>query len=238
MPVYGSSLVLPSPDDFGRQALMAKDQGFAGYKLHPPGDYNTDLAAHRAAREAVGPDFPLMSDPVAAYTPDEALRMGRELERLGYLWFEEPLPDEDFFALKELTRALDIPICGTEVLAKHPQSVATCLAERVVDLVRADVSWSGGITATMKTAHLAEAFGTNCEIHTAIYHPLELVNLHCCAAIKNCRYFELLLPLELFSFGLKAPIRIEEGHAILPEGPGLGIDLDWDLIDNSTFEVL
>ena len=56
-------------------------------------------------------------------------------------------------------------------------------------MVRADVSWSGGITATMKTAHLAESFGVQCEIHTAIYHPLELVNLHCCAAIQKFRIF-------------------------------------------------
>ena len=49
-------------------------------------------------------------------------------------------------------------------------------------MVRADVSWSGGITATMKTAHLAESFGVQCEIHTAIYHPLELSEpaLLCC----------------------------------------------------------
>lgn len=238
VPVYGSSLVLPEPADYGRQASMVKEQGLAAYKLHPPGTYAFDLAAHRAAREAVGPDFPLMSDPVAAYTTDEALRMGRELERLGYLWFEEPLPDENFHGLKELTRALDIPICGAEVLAKHPYSVAECIAQRVVDIVRADVSWSGGITAVMKTAHLAEAFGVPCEVHTAIYHPLELVNLHCCAAIQNCRFFELLLPLDTFAFGLAEPIRIEEGQAVLPEGPGLGIELDWDLIDNCTFAVL
>ena len=71
------------------------------------------------------------------------------------------------------------------MIAKHPYSVAECISTRVVDMVRADVSWSGGITATMKTAHLAESFGVQCEIHTAIYHPLELVNLHCCAAIKK-----------------------------------------------------
>lgn len=238
VPVYGSSLVLPTPEDYGRQALATKERGWAGYKLHPPGALPFDLAAHRAARAAVGPDFALMSDPVAAYTEDEALRMGRELERLGYLWFEEPLPDENFHGLKELTRALDIPICGTEVLAKHPYSVAECIASRVVDMVRADVSWSGGITAVIKTAHLAEAFGVPCEVHTAIYHPLELVNLHCCAAIRNCRFFELLLPTEYFDFGLAAPIRIEDGHAVLPDGPGLGIDLDWDLIEDTTFAVL
>ena len=131
---------------------------------------------------------------------------------------------------------LDIPIIGTEVIAKHPYSVAECISTRVVDMVRADVSWSGGITATMKTAHLAESFGVQCEIHTAIYHPLELVNLHCCAAIKNSEFFEVLVPYDYFDFGLKDKIKVENGSAQLPSKPGLGIELDWDFIDNTTFK--
>jgi L-alanine-DL-glutamate epimerase-like enolase superfamily enzyme len=50
--------------------------------------------------------------------------------------------------------------------------------------------------------------------------------------------FELLLPMSHYSFGLAEPIRIENGCAVLPDGPGLGIDLDWNMIDNSTYGVL
>ena len=50
----------------------------------------------------------------------------------------------------------------------------------------------------MKTAHLAESFGVKCELHTTIYHPLEVVNLHCCCAISNCEFFELLVPPLLY----------------------------------------
>ena len=74
----------------------------------------------------------------------------------------------------------------------------------------------------------------NCELHTTIFHPLELVNLHLCGAIRNCSYFELLWPIETFDFGLATPIEIQDGTAQLPETPGLGSDLDWDLIDNAT----
>ena len=144
------------------------------------------------------------------------------------------MPDENIPALRELTRQLDIAVVGTEVIAKHPYSVAECIATNVVDAVRADVSWSGGVTAVLKTAHLAEAFNVNCEIHSAIFHPLELVNLHICAAVKNCTYLELLYPVEDFAFGLSEPLPIENGIAVLPDGPGLGRDLDWDLIENAT----
>ena len=238
VPVYGSSLLLPTAEDYAKQALLIKDRGWKAYKPHTPGDPKIDLEIYTACRSAVGDDFKLMSDPVAAYTFEQALRIGRALERLGYYWFEEPLFDESHHALRELARTLDIPICGGEVLNKHPYSLAEAISTRVYDIVRADPSWSGGITAVMKTAHLAESFGVQCELHTTIYHPLELVNLHCCAAVRNSEFFELLVPDENYAFGLAEPIRIEEGFAILPEGPGLGIDLDWNLIDNSTFAVL
>jgi L-alanine-DL-glutamate epimerase-like enolase superfamily enzyme len=238
VPIYGSSLVLESPQAYAEQADSVRGQGWAAYKLHPPGDYAFDLEAYRLAREAVGPGFTLMADPVASHNHQSALRMGRELERLGYYWFEEPLFDADLYGLKKLREKLDIPICGTEVLPGAHYATAQCLAERCVDIVRTDASWKGGVTAVMKTAHLAEAFGVQCEVHTAILAPLELVNLHCCAAIQNCEFFEVLLPREHFEFGLVAPIEVEGGEAVLPQAPGLGIELDWDFIENSTISVL
>ena len=102
VPVYASSFVLDTPEDYARQALEAKTHRWHAYKLHPPGRVDLDLAAYRACREAVGPDFKLMADPVAAYSYEEALRVGRELERLNYYWFEEPLPDTNFHGLRKL----------------------------------------------------------------------------------------------------------------------------------------
>lgn len=239
VPVYCSSLVLPDEDAYVAEALAVKAAGMKGYKIHPPGrNLDEDIEIHRAVRKAVGDDYVLMADPVQAYTLEEAIRFGRECEKLGYLWLEEPLPDEAFGALRELTRVLDIPVVGTEVIAKHPYSIAECMATQVVDVVRADPSWTGGITGTLKTAGLAEAFHANCELHTTIMHPLELVNLHLNGAVANSSYLELLWPMENFDFGLKQPLPIKDGIATMPEGPGLGIELDWDFIDNTTFETL
>ena len=208
VPVYASSLVLADAEAYATEARAVQAAGMKAYKIHPPGrKLAEDIEIHRAVRDAVGPEFTLMSDPVAPYTLEEAVRLGRVLEELDYLWLEEPLPDEAFGALRELTRVLDIPVVGTEVLPKHPYSVAECISSRVVDAVRADPSWSGGITGTLKTAHLAEAFHMNCELHTTIFHPLELVNLHLNGAIGNSSYLELLWPTEPFSFGLNSPCR-------------------------------
>jgi L-alanine-DL-glutamate epimerase-like enolase superfamily enzyme len=235
VPVYASSLMLPDADAYADEARAVRDAGMKAYKIHPPGRaLEEDIEIHRSVRQAVGPDFDLMSDPVAAYSLEEAIRFGRELEQLGYLWLEEPLPDENFSALRELTRVLDIPIVGTEVLPKHPYSVAECVASRVVDAVRADVSWTGGVTGALKTARLAEAFHMKCELHTTIFHPLELVSLHLNGAVSNSTYLELLWPTSSFDFGLTNLLPIENGIASMPEAPGLGAELDWDMIDNAT----
>jgi L-alanine-DL-glutamate epimerase-like enolase superfamily enzyme len=235
VPTYASSMILQHPSDYADEALRAKAEGLRAYKLHTPGlDIEEDLETHRLVREAVGPGFTLMSDPVSMYNLEQSIRFGRELERLGYYWLEETMYDEDVHALRELTRTLEIPVVGTEVLAKHPYSVAEVISTRVVDRVRADVSWTGGVTGVMKTARLAEAFGVNCEIHTAIFHPMEVVNLHCAAAIKNCDFFEVLYPLENFAFGLKGKLPISDGYATPPSGPGLGMEIDWDDVENCT----
>lgn len=239
VPVYASSLVLPNADAYAKEACDVRDAGLKAYKIHPPGrSLEEDIEIHRAVRQAVGPEFGLMSDPVAAYSLEEAVRFGRALEELNYLWLEEPLPDENFAALRELTRILDIPVVGTEVLAKHPYSVAECISTRVVDAVRADVSWTGGISGALKTAHLADAFHMKCELHTTIFHPLELVNLHVNGAVANSSYFEMLWPTSNFDFGLTTPLPIENGLAHMPETPGLGAKLDWELIENATIAKL
>ena len=111
VPIYGSSLVLGSPEAYAKEALEYKKRGFNAYKLHPPGKYDFDLEAHIAVRNAVGDNFKLMSDPVAPYTFEEALRFGRELEKLNYHWYEEPLYDENFRLVGVLSGGPDVP-CG------------------------------------------------------------------------------------------------------------------------------
>jgi L-alanine-DL-glutamate epimerase-like enolase superfamily enzyme len=227
--------VLDGVEDYVAEALAVKARGLHAYKVHAAGRVDEDLQVYSAVREAVGDEFKLMCDPVAAYSFDEALRVGRVLEGLGYIWYEEPIFDSDAIGLRRLAEALDIPVVGTEVLAGSPEVIADYLSRGVVDMVRGDVSWKGGITGLLKIAGVAEAFGVQCEVHTAIYHALEAANLHALCAIPNSRYFEVLWPLEDYAFGMRGALDIDDaGIAHPPVGPGLGIELDWDLIDNAT----
>ena len=238
VPLYVSSMFLPGPEDYVKQALEVKAKGYKGYKLHPPGELGIDIECYREVRKAVGDDFNLMADPVIAYTYEQAIKAGRELEKLNYRWLEEPVLDVNTNSLRKLREKLDIPICGTEVIAGAQYSSAMSISEGFVDIVRTDVSWRGGITAVMKTAHMAEAFGVQCELHTTIYHGMEQIQLHPSLAISNCEFFETLYPFDDFEFGTTSKLNIVDGYVMAPKGEGLCIDYDWNFIDNHTIEVL
>jgi len=164
--------------------------------------------------------------------------VGRELERLGYRWFEEPVQDYDVATLSKLTRDLDIPIAAAETISGGSLLSAHYIAAGALDILRTDVSWRGGVTSVLKAAHLAEAFGMSCELHTTIYHPLELANLQCALSISNTEFFEVLYPLEPYAFGLAEPLDIRDGHIYAPSAPGIGAVYDWTAIDAATAERL
>ena len=233
---YNTTGPIADPETQAQAALAAKEAGFSAYKLHPKGGYDLDLASCKAVREALGDEMRIMSDPVATYNHQEALRMGRELEKLDYYWYEEPLMDPDIEGYVELTRRLEIPVVGTEWahgglwgLYSTPQY----LVRKAVDIVRSDVSWKGGITGLLKTFHLCEAFNVNCEVHTAMMSLMDMANLHVICSRKNCEYFEYAGPLtEGIGFGIKQPIRLDKDGCVGPsDAPGLGVAVDWDSLE-------
>ena len=232
LPVYASSNFLPSVDAYVEEALYYKSKGIKGYKAHPAGPAEFDMKVHEAVRRAVGDDFILMTDPVGDYSLDEAVRVGRHLEKLNYRWFEEPFRDFELYKYSELCRILDIPIAATETTRGCHWGVAQVIAQKAADIVRADVSWKCGITGTLKIAHLAESFGLNCEIHTTTMNYMDLVNLHVSCAIRNCKYFEYFVPEEDFMFPMSERLPIDgNGVVHVPQGPGVGADLDWELVE-------
>ena len=237
LPVYASSLFLPKTEDYVVQMESYRARGFGAYKAHPPGPWRTDMDVHDALRSAAGPKFVLMTDPVADYALEEAIRVGRHLERLNYHWFEEPFRDFELKKYAQLCAALDIPIAGTETTRGGPWGVAQAIAFGAADIVRADVSWKAGVTGTLKIAHLAEAHGLRCEVHCTTMGLMDIANLHVSCAIRNCEYFELLVPEAPFRFPMKTPYPIDaNGTAHVPTGPGLGVELDWDAIDRTCVE--
>ena len=128
-----------------------------------------------------------------------------------------------FYKYSELCRALDIPIAATETTRGCHWGVAQVIAQRAADIVRADVSWKDGITGALKIAHLAEAFGLNCEIHTTTMNYMDMANLHLAAQSKNCEYFEYFVPEDNYRLPMEGDLPIDEnGFIHVPDKPGIG----------------
>ena len=233
---YATGPKYPTPEEYVAEGLRAAAQGFKAYKLHPYGDAALDVECCRQVREVLGPDFILMSDPVGAYDFEDAMRVGRALEKLDYFWYEEPLYDYDIHNYVRLTQALDIPIAGVEWASGGHHLAAEYITRGAVDIVRSDVSWKGGFTGYLKTAHLCEAFGLNCEIHLAVHSLLNLANLHAACGVRNCRFLELTVDIDNFAI---APMTLDaEGYVHCPQEPGLGGQLDWDLLEAKTIRTV
>ena len=235
---YASSMTLPNVEAYVQQALHYKSKGYTAYKIHAWGIPDKDVEVCKAVREAVGYDMDLMFDAMG-YGHGEALRVGRELEKLSFYWYEEPVQDYDIHGYIQLSKALDIPVLGTEVIPGSIYSTPEYIVRGAVDIIRGDVLFKGGITAIKKMAALAEAFGMNMEIHTNCNPLGNAAHMHVTCSIKNCEFYEVFVPEEYFNFGVKEDIRIDdEGYAHVPQQPGLGMEIDWDSIDKWTITTL
>ena len=239
VPAYASSPVLDSAAAYAEQAQEFKARGWAAYKIHPPQSWREDIKVCEAVRAAVGPDYTLMLDSVWAYDYEAALRVGKAIEQLGYYWYEDPLADQDIYNYVKLHEKLDIPLMATEYPSAGLDSYVPWLIQRATDFLRGDVAVKGGITTMVKTAHLAEAFHMKYEVHHGGNSLNNVANLHVIMAIKNCELFEVLLPDEAQKYGLQHDLAIDQkGLIAAPTRPGLGAEIDFELIERKKLAVL
>lgn len=238
-PAYASSQILPSPTAYAEQALHYKSLHWPAYKIHPPQSWHEDIKVCEAVRKAVGDDFTLMVDPGWCYRYDEALRVGFAVDALNYYWYEDPLADQDIYNYIKLKQKLKTPIMATEYPQAGLDSYAQWIVTQATDFLRGDVAIKGGITTMIKTAHLAEAFHLNYEIHHGGNSLNNVANLHVMMAIPNAQYFEVFLPDAAHKYGLVQDIEVDgEGYVHAPSAPGLGAAIDFGLIKAKTLAVL
>jgi L-alanine-DL-glutamate epimerase-like enolase superfamily enzyme len=236
---YASSQVLEAKEAYAAEAAEFQAAGWKGYKIHPPHGPEEDIRVCEAVRRAVGDTFTLMLDSTWSYRYAEALRVGRAIERLGYLWFEDPLNEEDIYSYVKLRQKLDIPILATEYPAGDLGTYAVWLTERATDYLRGDIPNKGGLTTMLKTAHLAEAFHMTYEVHHGGNSLNNMAQLHFACAIPNTTFFEVLLPHGAHKYGVSNDIAIDgDGLAHCPTAPGIGAEIDFELIHRKRLAVL
>jgi L-alanine-DL-glutamate epimerase-like enolase superfamily enzyme len=204
------------------QAVAAKAQGFAGakVKIGKP-QLHEDVERLTAVRAAVGANFELMVDANQSFSLSEALRRARALEGLQLAWLEEPMPADQLIQHQQLCRHSPIPIAVGESLYSGGQ-FADYVQAQACHIVQVDVARVGGITPWLKVAHMAECMN----ISVCPHFLMELhVSLSC--AVPNAPWVEYIPQLDDIA---SSRLIIENGRALPPQGPGLGIEWDWDQI--------
>ncbi|MDG1306748.1 MAG: enolase C-terminal domain-like protein [Porticoccaceae bacterium] len=233
-PAYASSQILGSAEEYVEYALKYKEAGWHAYKMHPPGIAAEDISICKAVREAVGDDFRLMLDSTWSYDYPDALRVGQVIEELGFYWFEDPLKWDDIYGYEKLKQVLKIPLMATELPANGPTTYAPWLLHRATDYLRGDPALKGGLTSCLKTAHTAETFQMNYEIHHGGNSLNNVANLNLLMALPNSELFEVLLPDTAQKHGLIEDIKVDKhGMVHAPTSPGLGYEIDFDLIEHN-----
>ena len=238
VPAYASSAVLASPAEYAAEAVRFKEYGWAAYKIHPPTRWKEDIKVCEAVRRAVG-DYTIMLDSTWSYDYPAAIRVGRAIQEMGFYWYEDPLADQDIYNYTKLKQQLSIPIMATEYPQTGLDSYQPWIMEKATDYLRGDVAVKGGITTLVKTAHLAEAFRMNYEVHHGGNSLNNVANLHVIASIRNTEFFEVLLPDGAQKYGLERDITVgRDGMVRVPSGPGLGAAIDFALIERKKVAVL
>jgi L-alanine-DL-glutamate epimerase-like enolase superfamily enzyme len=227
---------LSTPAAYAEFAEDCRDAGYPAFKMHGFGDPDADIEMCRAVDEAVGDGMDLMLDPASSYdTYAETLRVGRALDEMDYFWYEDPMADggESIEMNRQLAGDLAMPTLGVEHVRGGPYSRTDHLASDALDMVRADAHLDGGITGVMKMARIAEGFGRDVELHVG-----GPAHLHCMTAIRNTNYYEhgLLHPQGvdwMVDQGfVESPEQVDaDGTVAIPDGPGLGVEIDWDLVE-------
>ncbi len=254
IPAYASTYhgdengCLCSPEAYADFAEDCAGRGFPGFKIHGWGNgpLEREIATIHAVGQRVGEKMDLMVDPACELnTWGEALKLGRACDEEEFFWLEDAYKDGGVsaFGHRKLREKLQTPFLQTEHIFGLEQHVDFIVNDGT-DFVRTGTYEDGGITGAMKVAHAAEGFGLDVEFHGG-----GLAHRHCIAAIRNTNYYELGLIGPNVSNFVSAPIYPMEyrdelesidkqGHVAVPQGPGLGVELDWDFINRKTIETV
>ncbi|MFC4357833.1 enolase C-terminal domain-like protein [Halobium salinum] len=237
---------LDGPEAYADFAEQCADMGYGGFKIHGWGgsdvarDIDREVETVRAVGERVGDELDLMIDPACEYeTFADALQVGRECDRQEFYWYEDPYRDGGIsqHAHRKLRENIDTPLLQTEHV-RGLESHTDFIDNDATDFVRADPEYDAGITGAMKIAHVAEGHGLDVEVHSP--GPAQR---HVIAAIRNANYYEMALvhpdcenttaPVYAGDYDDQLDSIDDDGTVPVPDGPGLGVEYDWDYIQNN-----
>jgi L-alanine-DL-glutamate epimerase-like enolase superfamily enzyme len=224
VPTYASGLWLQQNiDELVKDAKGFLMEGFRAMKMRiGKPRVEEDFDRVQAVRQAIGPDVGLMVDANQRFSADHAIRLGRKLEELNIIWFEEPVPAYDLEDSARVAAALDVPIAsGENIYTRY--GFRKVLEMKAADILMPDLVRVGGVTEFLKVAHMAESYDVPVTPHI---FPEE--SMHLVGAVPNSTYVE---HLPWFSPLYREKIQFQNGLIVLPERPGFGFTFDPNIIE-------
>jgi D-galactarolactone cycloisomerase len=210
-------------------------EGFKAVKLKVGFGVEEDAAVTRAVRAAIGPGIALMVDANHAFDTVAAIRLGRMIEPCDIGWFEEPVPPEDIAGYAAVKAALSIPVAGGECEFTR-FGFRDILTSRAIDIIQPDTCAAGGLSECKKIADMAEAFGVRYNPHVwgtgiAIAASLQLLAVLPTHTPNSLNPVEPILEFDRTEHPIRQailtqPIEHEDGIVRVPDGHGLGIEID------------
>lgn len=201
-----------------------------------------DLERVAAIREAIGDEMGLFVDANHAYNAHTAIRIGRGLEKYGVLFFEEPVPPEDRAGYRRVRETLGIAIAGGECEFTR-YGFRDLISEGCVDIIQPDICVSGGFSEFIKIQALASSYGVAVIPHVWGSGIALATALHALAAIPPFPHTANPIPFQnepVVEFDrnpnplrddlLKTRIELVDGRVSVPQGAGLGIEIDEDVL--------
>lgn len=231
---YASSVMVS--DDMEATASKLLAQGFRIIKIKIGNGLKTDIQRVSQLRKLVGPDVAIVTDVNFIYMEDEAEALSRRLVDYDVVWLEEPVVPENREGYIRLSRKPGVALAGGE--SEFVASEFTDLiASGAVKYVQPDVTRAGGITECRKIALLADAFHSRYAPHVGFSGIVCVAaSLQLAAAMPNTYAYECMInpnpfreELGINPYGLAH--QLVDGDVMMPERPGLGIDLDWSAVE-------
>jgi len=219
IPAYASGRLFRSRpfEELAPAAIRVVQMGFRMIKMNA-GAHNIpeEIRRVKAVREAIGDSVELLVDLNEGANPAQAIRLGKAFEEFNIFWLEDPVPAENIMGSAEVAAALDVPVAAGE-LHSEKSDFRDLIVKRALDIMMIDVQRVGGISEWIKIAEMAEIF--NVPVST---HILTEVSCHLGSQL-NCVVVEMMPWTEKV---FTSPLKLEDGMLVIPEKPGLGIELD------------
>ena len=241
IPAYASTLMPNTPDEAEQHAEELAQQGFRAIKFGwgPFGrDADLDVELVKAVRCGAGDDVDIMLDIGFGWeNAHHAIEMTRRIEPYRPYWIEEPLLPDDREGYARLADAVDVRIAAGEEDTTRYEFIE--LMDRAhVDVIQPDVTRCGGLTEARKIAFLAHLRGKPCVPHAWSTSIISAASLHLIATIPNALFLEYCVrPNPLNTSLARNRVLVKDGYAEVPQGPGLGVELDEAQLEHFTVAV-